>query len=189
MSKAMVSNFKFRLQKVFHEYICQKYNILVFNSAICPSILQYKHVLCIRFSFQLGNSLGNTKCPGPQELCSASTICVVRVCSRGLSIYTRCPTYSIMSHNHMMINKFHTTINIYVYIHIYLSISVNIFIYSPKSRSISISIYMYINTYIHLHTPVNISRHPPSSCQWVDKKGKIFTGNHRFSHKDHGFFL
>ena len=39
--------------------------------------------------------------------------------------------------------------------------------------------------YIHLHTPVNMSQHPPSSCQWIDKKGKIFTGNHRhrFSHE------
>ena len=25
--------------------------------------------------------------------------------------------------------------------------------------------------------------------QWVDKKGKILTGNHRFSHEDHGMFL
>ena len=27
--------------------------------------------------------------------------------------------------------------------------------------------------------------------QWVDKKGKLLTGNHRFSHEDHGvsFFI
>ena len=61
------------------------------------------------------------------------------------------------------------------------------------SRSLSLSLYL---SWIFFEPPTRVfNRSKPifktsmMIHQWVDKKGKILTGNHRFSHDSYGMFL